>query len=95
MATVNDMIASAQRSLRTADDLSDVNSPDRGSIEWLNSAVARLAQAVERQEQRTQHVAQALRSLADAIGYPVNSTRIMRERLRELAAVLEDSHAEA
>ena len=54
-----------------------------------------LIRAIEQLQERNRQAAQALRTLADAIGYPVNSPRVMRERLRELAAALEDSHADA
>ena len=47
---ITNLLASAQKSLQVADDLSDINSSNRKTIEQIISACARLIQAVEAQQ---------------------------------------------
>ena len=54
-----------------------------------------LIHAIEQLQERTRQAAQALRHLADAIGYPINSPAVMRHELRSLADVLEARDADA
>lgn len=71
------------------------SSDQRKSIGALILAIDALCEIVKLQEQRTQQAAQALNELADAIGYPINSTREMRARVRAVAAVLTGEKATA
>lgn len=88
MANIVELIASTDRSLKSANDLSNINGDDREAIEWLITACSRLLQIIELQETRNQHVAKALDELAASIGYPVNSTSEMRKRVRAVAAIV-------
>jgi methyl-accepting chemotaxis protein len=87
MASVSEMLSSAHRALRDADNLSDLNSADRESIESLNTTCARLLQALEKQEERNQKIAAALDELAEAIHYPTSSVRELRAKVREIARI--------
>lgn len=83
--TVDELCEAVEDLLHRAD---APGSDHRKSIGALILAIDALREIVKQQEQRTQQAAQALNELADAITYPVNSTREMRARVRAIAAIL-------
>ena len=87
MASVSEMTSLAHLALRDADNLSDVNSADRETIEHLNAACRWVIQAIEKQEERNQKIAAALDELAEAIHYPTSSVRELRAKVREVARI--------